>query len=96
MYSTVSIGLSHMNSTMAFSQPPSPLKRGFPTFHYKTSSFCCLPTFLLKNSKPPAKDTHYFHLTCHSVHLPLLQGLEGGQECLEVVSLRPNFQKRRT
>ena len=41
-----------MESSMGFSQPPpsSPLKWALSTFHYKTSSFCCLPIFSLKTS----------------------------------------------
>ena len=58
----VSIGPSHMESSTRFSQsppippPPPPLKWGFPTFHYRTSSFCChhilfqFQSFLTPNS----------------------------------------------
>ena len=43
MYSVVSIGWSRMESPTEFSQ--APLKQGFLTFHYRNSSFCCLPIF---------------------------------------------------
>ena len=53
IYSTVSIGLSFLESSTGFSQAPPP-QTAFPyiTFHYKTSSFCYLPIFsLLEPSK---------------------------------------------
>ena len=40
---TVSIGLSHMERPTGF--PQAPLKQYFPTFHYRTFSFCCLTIF---------------------------------------------------
>ena len=44
-------------TTMAF-----PLKRRFPTFHYRASSFCCLPIFSsLEPSKSPPKDEQDFN-----------------------------------
>ena len=58
MYSTVSIGPSHMESSMWFSQVPPQM--GFPKFHNRTSPFCCLPTFSLESFKPPPNDTQYF------------------------------------
>ena len=54
-YRTVTYGGFHRIFT-------SPLvKWHFPTFHYRTSSFCCLPFFSLKNSKSPPKDIQYFN-----------------------------------
>ena len=56
---TVSIGPSHMESSTGFSQ--APLKQHFPTFHYRTSYFCCFPIFFsLEPSKPPSKDKQDF------------------------------------
>ena len=53
MYSTVSIGLPHMESPTGFSQ--APLKQGFLTSHYRTSSFCCLPIFFITTLQAPYK-----------------------------------------
>ena len=53
MYSTVSIGLPHMESPTGFSQ--APLKQGFLTSHYRTSSFCCLPIFFITTVQAPYK-----------------------------------------
>ena len=67
MYSKVSIGLSHTDNSTGFAQAPSPhppLKQGFPTFHYITSSLSCLPIFFsFKNFKPPPQDAQYFNRT---------------------------------
>ena len=79
-----------MKSTMEFSQLPCPLKRDSLHFIIKPLPSVASPLFSLKNSKPPPKDTHYFLLTCHSVHLPLssgtgvregVQGGGGGRGC---------------
>ena len=43
MYSVNSIRWPRMESPTEFSQ--APLKQGFLTFHYRNSSFCCLPIF---------------------------------------------------
>ena len=51
-----------MESSTGFSQ--APLKWGFPIFHYRNSSFCCLPIFSLK--KPPPKGTQYFNRSQHA------------------------------
>ena len=44
-----------MKSSTRFSQAPQPpaLKCGFPTFHYRAFSFCCLPIFFLKKVQVP-------------------------------------------
>ena len=60
LINTISIRLSHMGSPTGLSQ--APLKQHFPTFHYRTSSFCCLPIFsLLAPSKQPPKDKQDFN-----------------------------------
>ena len=41
--------------TMGFSQPPSLLIQGFPTFHYKIFSFCRLSIFFIKKLQAPSK-----------------------------------------
>ena len=56
MYSTVSTGPSHMESPTGFSQ--APLKQSFPTFHYRTSSLCCLPIFFHYNTPSPLQMIH--------------------------------------
>ena len=48
-YRTVTYGELHQ----IFTSPP--LKRNFPTFHYRTSSFCCLPIFFIKKLQAPSK-----------------------------------------
>ena len=56
---TVSIGLSHMETPTWFLQ--APLKQYFPTFHYRTPSFCFLLIFSsLEPSKPPPNDKRDF------------------------------------
>ena len=42
MYLTVSTGLSYLESLTGFLKAPPP-QTVFPTFHHRTSSFCCLP-----------------------------------------------------
>ena len=40
----------------------TPLKQRFPTFHYRTSFFCCFPIFSsLEPSKSPPKDKQDFN-----------------------------------
>ena len=40
----------------------NPLKQRFPTFHYRTSFFCCFPIFSsLEPSKSPPKDKQDFN-----------------------------------
>ena len=57
---TVSIGLSHMEWPTGFSQASH--KQIFPTFHYRTSSFCWLPICpSLEPSKPPPKEKQDFN-----------------------------------
>ena len=53
IYSTVSTGPLYMGSPTGFSEV-SPLKSCFPTFHYGTSSFCCLHIFLHENPTSPS------------------------------------------
>ena len=45
--------------TMGFSQPPSLLIQGFPTFHYKIFSFCRLSIFFIKKLQAPSKRYTY-------------------------------------
>ena len=56
---TIYIGPSGMESLTVFSQDP--LKRRISTFHYKISSFCCVPTLsLLEVLKVPPKNKQDF------------------------------------
>ena len=56
MYSVVSVGHSYMQNPTELSQA-TPSKQHFPKFHYRTSSFCCIPFFFaLEFSKDPPKD----------------------------------------
>ena len=60
MYSVVSIGWPRMESPTEFSQDP--LKQRFLAFHYRNSSFCCLPIFSsLQPSKTPPNNTQDFN-----------------------------------
>ena len=60
MYSVVSIGWPRMESPTEFSQ--APLKQRFLTFHYRNSSFCCLPIFSsLQPSKTPPNNAQDFN-----------------------------------
>ena len=57
---TIYIGPSRMESPTGFSQDP--FKRRIPTFHYKISSFCCVPIFsLLEALKVPPKNKQDFN-----------------------------------
>ena len=47
MYSTVSIGLLHMEENPAGFSQALPLMQHFPMFYYGTSSFCCLHIFFI-------------------------------------------------
>ena len=63
-YRTVTHREFHKIFTSPCTSPPIPaLTQGFPTFHYRTSSFCCLPFFFLIliifNSKTPPKDKYF-------------------------------------
>ena len=68
MYLTLSIGLSHMKSPTGFLQSPPPpiptpltINWRFPTFHYRSFSFCCLPNFSsLESYESPLKVTQDF------------------------------------
>ena len=65
MYLAVCIGLSHLESPTEFSQDQPPLAsifwKLFPTFHYRSSSICCLTILSsLEPFKPPPNDTQYF------------------------------------
>ena len=57
---TISIRSSHMESPTWLSQVPP--QAAFPTFHYRTSSFCCLSIFSsLEHSKHPPKHKQDFN-----------------------------------
>ena len=60
MYSTVSKGPSYMESPTGFSQA-CPFQTAFPTFHYRTSSFCFLPTYSSLELKTIEKEIHVLH-----------------------------------
>ena len=56
MYSTVSIGPSHMENSIKFSTPfPPSLKGSSPTIHCGTFSFYCLLIFFIKKVQAPLK-----------------------------------------
>ena len=56
MYSTVSIGPSHMENSIKFSTPFLPsLKGSSPTIHCGTFSFYCLLIFFIKKVQAPLK-----------------------------------------
>ena len=78
MYSCLYRTITHGEFHKIFTIPPPSLKWGFPTLHYRTSSFCCHHIFfsilIIFNSKLPPKDKYYFNRSWQaSSHIFLLQ-----------------------
>ena len=86
---TVSIGSSHMESPTGPSQ--ASLKQHLPTFHYRTSSLCCLSIFSsLEHSKHPSKYKRDFN-RCWEVSSRIIFPFQRKFPLLEIASFFPPY-----